>query len=481
MRLRIFSRVLIGYFSVLFLLMAVSGYAILKLHQYNTGIRHILKVDNVILDYEKRLTDSILALLRYEKKYIITKDNAFYDKFLSEKNEFNKTLSAALLIADTSPKRDSLEKVKAHYGRYQSLVGEEVSHIWRNENYSRKWFEQEKEKAANGILKGLEALVIFCQEDIQDRMKTLRTFGTSALALAIGMSVIAITLVIATSLFFTRSIARPLELLMDKTKEISSGVFKGNLNISSPPEISELAKAFNSMCDRLRAVDNMKSDFFSTMSHELRTPLTSIKEGISLLREGVGGVITDKQKRLLTILTVETNRLINLVNSLLDLSKMEAGMMTYTFGQGRLAPLIERAVTEMGPLIESRKVKLEVKLSEGLPLLKLDGERILQVLRNLIGNAVKFTPEAGQITVSAQLANPGVEVSVKDTGPGIPKENLTTIFEKFRQAPLKNSGQMKGTGLGLAIVKHIITAHGGKVWAESQPGQGSTFIFRLPA
>jgi two-component system sensor histidine kinase GlrK len=116
-----------------------------------------------------------------------------------------------------------------------------------------------------------------------------------------------------------------------------------------------------------------------------------------------------------------------------------------------------------------------------LPLVKMDGERILQALRNLIGNAVKFTQKGGQVTVSIRLANSEIEVSVADTGPGIPKENLALIFEKFHQVPLKDSGKMKGTGLGLAIVKHIITAHGGRVWAESQLGQGSTFIFLLPA
>jgi two-component system sensor histidine kinase GlrK len=227
-------------------------------------------------------------------------------------------------------------------------------------------------------------------------------------------------------------------------------------------------------------VDKMKSDFLSTMSHELRTPLTSIKEGISLLRDGIGGTLGEKQKRLLNILTAETHRLIGLVNSLLDLSKMEAGMMTYHFEAGNLPPLIQRAMMEMVPLVEAKRIRLEAGMNEGLPNVNMDGDRILQALRNLIGNAVKFTPEEGRIRVFARPTNGGVEVSVEDTGPGIPKENMTTIFERFRQVPGKSSNSMKGTGLGLAIVKHIITAHGGKVWAESHPGRGSTFIFVLP-
>jgi two-component system sensor histidine kinase GlrK len=245
--------------------------------------------------------------------------------------------------------------------------------------------------------------------------------------------------------------------------------------------MSEVTSAFNVMCDKLSKVDKMKSDFFSTMSHELRTPLSSIKEGIGLLQEGVGGTISDKQKRLLTILTEETNRLIGLVNALLDIAKMEAGMMTYNFDNEHLASLIEKTVHEIAPLTEAKKIKIWLEISEELPLVKLDRERILQVLRNLIGNAVKFTPERGQIIVSAYRENRGIIFSVKDTGPGIPHENLQAIFEKFHQPPVKTSEWTKGTGLGLAIVKNIIVAHGGEVWAESEPGQGSTFFVLLPS
>src|SRR4030042_7079611 len=198
------------------------------------------------------------------------------------------------------------------------------------------------------------------------------------------------------------------------------------------------------MWGKLKMVDKMKSVFYSSMSHELRPPLTSMKEGISLLRDGAGGAIPEKQKRLLAILSEESKRLIDLVNSLLDLSKMEAGMMTYAFEAGTVAPLIERATTEMIPLIEARKIALQITVDEKLPVIKIDREKILQVLRNLVGNAVKFTPERGQVRVVARLVNRGVEVSVSDTGPGIKKENLTTIFEKFHQESFKHSNHIKG-------------------------------------
>ncbi|OGP96281.1 MAG: hypothetical protein A2157_18555, partial [Deltaproteobacteria bacterium RBG_16_47_11] len=333
---------MIGYFAIFFLVILVSVYAILKLHQLNTGTRHILNIDNRILDYKEKLADSVLSQLRYEKKYVLTKDILLYEQFLSAKGDFTKFLSELLLIVDTSEKKDSLSKAKTHYQRFQSLIDKEIEYVQENQSYSKRWYEQEMEKASDGILEELKKLEVYSRRDIQQRMKMLGESSASARKLVITMSAIAIVFVVVTSFLITRSITRPLTILMEKTKEISKGVFNDNLNIPSPPEISELTRAFNSMCGKLKLVDKMKSDFFSSMSHELRTPLTSIKEGISLLREGVGGAVPEKQKRLLAILSEESKRLIDLVNSLLDLSKMEAGMITYTFQPGNLAPLIER-------------------------------------------------------------------------------------------------------------------------------------------
>jgi two-component system sensor histidine kinase GlrK len=203
--------------------------------------------------------------------------------------------------------------------------------------------------------------------------------------------------------------------------------------------------------------------------------------GIVLLKEGIEGPLTEGQRGLLKVLEKDTHLLIALVNSLLDLSKMEAGMMRFQLEPKNIRPLIDQTVEEMGPLVEAKKISLEVLVKETLPNIRIDSERILQALRNIIGNAVKFTPERGQVRVSARRADHGVEVSVADTGPGIPAGDLITIFEKFQQASAEGPRPVKGTGLGLAIAKQIITHHGGKIWAESELGHGSTFIFVLPA
>jgi two-component system sensor histidine kinase GlrK len=141
-----------------------------------------------------------------------------------------------------------------------------------------------------------------------------------------------------------------------------------------------------------------------------------------------------------------------------------------------MGPLIEQVVGEIVPYAEAKRIHIVKQMNADPSICRMDGERILDVLRNLVGNAIKFTPEGGQVTIAANRLNGGLKVSVSDSGPGIPREKLTTIFEKY-----ESSDQKRGTGLGLAIVKHIVAAHGGKVWVESNPGEGSRFIFLLPS
>jgi len=478
-RLSLFSRLVIGYLAVFTLVMAVSLYALLKLHQFDEITQLILEADHPVLDYEKKLADSLLSEIRYERKFIISKDEALYREFLQFKADFDRFLGEVLAKADPHAAA-VFNQVKQDHEYYQELFSKETVKLRTRQAYSQTWYKNEKDKAADHILEVLDRLKTDTQQDTYRKVRKLADAGAQARQAAVVITIASLAFILVISFVITRSITKPIAVLKNKTREIAQGRFNGDLQVSSPPEIRELAAAFNLMCQKLNELEKMKADFFASMSHELRTPLTSIKEGTGLLLEGVGGATTDKQQRLLTIVAEESSRLISLVNSLLDLSKMEAGMMTYNFEKTSLAPLINKALVEITPLVEAKEIKLETEIPEGLPALKVDRERVLQALRNLIGNAVKFTPKAGRVTVGARYLDGRVEISIRDTGPGIAPENLKTIFEKFHQGTPKGAFSANGTGLGLAITKHIITSHGGQIWAENHPTQGSMFVFVLP-
>jgi two-component system sensor histidine kinase GlrK len=476
MKLGILERWVVGYLAVFLLLAGSNLYALVKLHQLGTSTIPGLSLDMRILTFQKRLVDSILSQLRYERKFMLLKDDGVYEQFVKGKDEFHRLLADAFTVADTEEKRESLKSVETYQKRYEGIVDDEIASGRTSATSREGQRRSEKDHASDAALEELKKLEDSTREGISHKMGAVSLAGTSSLSMALASSIVTIFFAILASVFITRSITSPLRKLVAKTRDVSAGVFEGDLQIVSPPEISELNRAFNVMCEKLTAVDKMKGDFFSMVSHELRTPLTTISEGTSLLLEGVGGLVTEKQKGLLDILLAETERLIRMVNSILDLSKMEAGMMAYSFETTSIDSLINKAVAEITPLIEAKKLVLERKVTDDLPRQKADRERILQVLRNLIGNAVKFTPHGGRVCVCARPAHEGIEVSVEDSGPGIPGDKLESVFEKFSGTDHKS-----GTGLGLAIVKHIVGAHGGMVWAENGIERGSRFVFVLPA
>jgi two-component system sensor histidine kinase GlrK len=478
-RLSLFSRLTIGYLAIFLIVASASSYAIVQLAHFRGLIESILNVDNRILEHEKALADLLLAQSRAEQKFVLTRDEAWYGEFMRLKSDFEARLARAFAVNDRAA-APVLEQIQKDFQRYDELVVEEATLVRSRKAYRQAEYKQNKDGLIDALLDSFEKLRLNQTRATQAKVAELANVTDQARGVSLSLTLGCLLAIIVLSLFLTKSITSPIALLEEKTREIAQGNFDGAVQVNSPPEIRELAAAFNLMCGRLKEIDRVKADFFASMSHELRTPLTSIKEGTGLLLEGVGGEISEKQRRLLSILAEESNRLITLVNTLLDLSKMEAGMMSYEFEITALDPLIRRAVAEIAPLVEAKQITLESSLDGALPPVKVDAERILQVLRNLLGNAVKFTPKGGRIGVSVKQADGGIEISVADTGPGIPAENLTAIFEKFNQGQSAGPHARVGTGLGLAIAKNIISSHGGKIWAESTLGEGSTFIFVLP-
>jgi signal transduction histidine kinase len=215
------------------------------------------------------------------------------------------------------------------------------------------------------------------------------------------------------------------------------------------------------------------------MSHELRTPLAAVLGYAELLQEGIYGALPEKSLPILTRIRSNGQHLLGLINTVLDISKIEAGQFKLNVGEYALGNIVETVMVATESLAATKKLAFNMDVAKGLPYGLGDEQRLTQVLLNLVGNAIKFT-DAGEVRITAGAANGHFELSVSDTGPGIPPEERGHIFEKFRQVDSSNTRAKGGTGLGLAIAREIIEMHGGRIWVESRLGQGSTFRMELP-
>ncbi|MFQ5768025.1 MAG: ATP-binding protein, partial [Acidobacteriota bacterium] len=304
-------------------------------------------------------------------------------------------------------------------------------------------------------------------------------------ALALLFSALAVMIGVSASLWLTSSIHRPVKDLRAATVALSRGEFDRRIDVRRHDELGDLARAFNEMAARLQELDELKSGFVSMVSHDLKTPLTSMKEAVDLLAEGVGGELTDRQRRLLSITREGAERLGNYVQGILDLFRFEAGHVRLVKDPLSLAEVVQ----EQTRLLEVRSriagIEIHCETEADLPPVEADRFRIGQVVANLLDNAIKFTPRDGTITVKTGVEawrdDLAVVLRVKDTGLGINQRDLKHVFDKFFQATVSRDRHVPGAGLGLAIVRSLVEAHGGEISVDSAVGQGSTFTVILPA
>jgi signal transduction histidine kinase len=229
----------------------------------------------------------------------------------------------------------------------------------------------------------------------------------------------------------------------------------------------------------LEIASQHKSQFVANMSHELRTPLAAILGYAELMQEGFYGALSEKSTDALTRIRSNGKHLLGLINTVLDIAKIEAGQFSLNLAEYSLDSVVETVRVATESLAETKKLALKTDVAKKLPIGLGDEQRLSQVLLNLVGNAIKFT-DTGEVRISAGAKDGHFVVAVTDTGPGIPDEELKRVFEQFHQVDNSNTKAKGGTGLGLAIAKQIVEMHGGRIWVESTLGQGATFQMDLP-
>jgi signal transduction histidine kinase len=309
-------------------------------------------------------------------------------------------------------------------------------------------------------------------------------FNISAAALTTTLLALVACIFIALLLgtWATHTVVQPITRLGRSMAAVSAGEFvvPGWLPYERSDEIGDLARSFASMTQQLAALDRMKADFMSVATHELKTPINVISGYAELIQEGVYGNVSPEQRDALKSIQEQSRMLTQLVNQLLDISRLEAGGLKLEIGELTLTDLFERIRRTFEVLARKQGIDLNVELDPRAPsTIPADGDRLRdQVLGNLLGNALKFTPEGGRIDVRGRSDNGHFRIEVADTGSGMPADQLPHVFDKYYQ--IGEQARSKGAGLGLAIAHEIVHAHGGTISVESQEGSGTTFRIDLP-
>jgi len=313
-----------------------------------------------------------------------------------------------------------------------------------------------------GVMRGMGSLMGLGQEERTFLQEVNRSLWVAGL-LAAGVAALL-------ALLFSRFLVQPLRRMAGAAKKMAAGDFSQRVKIASKDEVGELARAMNSMAEALGKQEELRRQFVAEVAHELRTPLTVIQGNMEAMVDGVLAPTAEH----LSSLNSQVLVLSRLVTDLRTLSLADAGRLEVKPVTLDIGEIAGQALEVVGPLAAEKSIRLERVLPPALPRVLADPQRVLQVLHNILANALRHTPKGGRISLEARPGAGELALSISDTGPGIPPEDMPYLFQRFHS---RHSGS---SGIGLAVVKALVEAQGGRVWAESRVGQGSTFYFTLP-
>jgi signal transduction histidine kinase len=422
------------------------------------------------------LRDAMLSLARLEARFTVLRDARYAALWREAADHAEQDLLRLHGLVRTEREAAHVGAAAAAFVKYRTAVLDDQARLARepaqgmvSDSTKARVFAERAEQALEDLGESMRERMLEAQAEaarLEQRTWTgvIVSFAAALAAALLGTGFIAVRM--------TRSLRR----LSEATAAVAAGSFREPIVTSARDELGQLAASFNAMAAQLRRLDDTKEEFFATLSHELRSPLTSVREAAQLLGDEVAGPLTQKQARLVQIVQDSVNRLLRLVNQMLEMSRLRAGALPLSRATFDLGRLVTRALEELRPQAEEARVALEREQPATPIMFDGDEERLLQVVVNLVGNAIRFTPARGRVTVRLVDAGPEIELQVEDTGVGIPASALPHVFESYRQAHRDRGG----TGLGLAIVRGIAQAHGGRVTVESHEGKGSRFTVLLP-
>jgi signal transduction histidine kinase len=463
-----FIPVIIFYVTIILLYLDVQ-----KIVDISEGI--ISKNTRISL-ISKKMIENLIRMEENDKKYHLLKKDDYLNYFVLAQKEFEGSFVEILELEHSG--MEIPREWKQLYKSYQDFSAtfenlrenKSSSSLWIHEAVTNEWIQiisELRAKNEHDIALATIALNSRSQESARNVLVGLM------LSSVVGLFVI---------LFLAYSMIRPLRELLRGIRSVSQDRISKTVNIRSKDEFGELARAFNDMTLRLKEEERMRSDFISMLSHEIRTPLTSIRESVNMIVEEIMGTINKRQRKFLEIASIEIGRICNLLNHLMQVSRLESQAIKIIAQPLDISSFITGCIHQLKPLADTKKISVEAQIAPDIPGMMGDPEHLRRVLTNLLNNAIKFS-DSGSKVVLRVVSNKNrtmLDFSVSDNGPGIPEEEQSLIFNKYYQAKgVRN--HMDGVGLGLNISKNIVEFHKGTIWVKSTVGHGSTFGFTLPA
>ncbi len=494
--MRITRRIVAGYVILAGLMGALAVFQILAIHRIQAVDRYLAQTDfNSALSSLHLISDRD-RVEEYTRKAFAPGGSEHEARLKSALEDFESGLSRLKSVSLATADQEELNRLDKFW---QTFVAD-LSH---EQNAAKSYGPTECPASLQNDLERLRVQTDTVQQVLLNSLASagerLKETGRNVELISWYALAIVFVLGTLTSVIIIRSISTPLARLSEGTRGISQGKDFFRLDTSRNDEFSQLAKDFNTLAGRLGNLETMKKAFVSHVSHDLKAPLASMRETLQLLLEEIPGPLTPKQKRLLDLNNQSLVRLSGMIGNLLDMSKIEAGIMEYEFTHQDLIPLIRTAIAEFDAMARERGLSLAIEFPDGPVWVDCDGNRITQVLLNIVGNAVKFSKAPGPIRIRCGLSTlpPGIPevwhrmlqdyvdrsqvalVAVSDTGPGIPDEHKERVFQMFHQVYQGRKMAGQGVGLGLAVCRTIVEAHSGAIWVKDNESGGSEFFLLL--
>jgi len=428
-----------------------------------------------IADISDNMIKNLLSMEEFGKKYALLKKNDYIVLLEKATTQFETNLEDILKMESKRGIAIS-DEWKRLSESYNNVV--ESFSAYPSNRYPSTLFSEDQINEWIGLLSKIRHEN---EENMGASTRKLNSLGQiSARNSLIGLG-ISTAIGIIGIFFLSYSMIRPLRELIKGIRSVSRSQRSAPIKIRSSDEFGELAHAFNEMSEQLREEERMRSDFISMLSHEIRTPLTSTRESVNMIAEEVMGSINERQRKFLEIASMEIGRICDLMNHLMNVSRMETSVLKLYKRPFNALELAESSMRHLEPIAEKSNIRFEVVEHKNIPETMGDPDHLQRVFHNLLDNAIKFSGRGSviKIEIKPDKTDKNVIVAVSDNGPGIPEEERLLIFNKYYQTK-ESREHMDGVGLGLNISKSIIKAHNGDIWVESKIDEGSTFYFTIP-